>query len=437
MRAILGVLLFLAGGAVQACPAVPGDLALQKIYAEPGRHQVLRQGLWAVWYHPGFFTAEDAQFVADGLDSARCALLPGYGMQEPPNIAAGVQFNVYLHVPGQDDGFGAYGWANGVGQNDLGQPFMTLPQGAHLDPTNLDHEGFHVFQWAATSPGYWNEGDSGWFTETSAQWFSAERSPDHPEMYATASAIAGTPHLSMWHGFYNPQPGDPVHWMTETRQYGMHLFIRMLTERYGLTDLAVTEGFFNGTPLMPQDYLAQAIGPDRFADAWGDFAALMTASFVEGYGAPMPDWELSPLQRDRAIAGRADIMGMDPNPLVEDDIALKLKPGDGWAAPADRLRPRPWSWNVIQLVHGGRDMVLGLETADTTGLDLRLVTLRGGAWSLSTVAPGDLLSLSKADSAWLVLVWAPPVYAGAEPLDYRIRISPAPERVSRLSPTSP
>jgi hypothetical protein len=424
-HATLAAILSLCAGAALACPAPPGDLALQEIYVQPGRHQVHEQGMWAIWYDPAFFTPAEAQGTAEGLDSARCAALTDYGMRWPSNIAAGVRFNVYLHVPGQDDGFGPFAWGNGVGGNDAGLPFMTLPQGVHTDTSNLDHEGFHVFQWEASSPGFVNDGDSGWFIETAAQWFMAERDPGRVDIHMTASAIAATPHLSMWHGFYNARPKDPVHWITENRQYAMHLFIRHLGEVHGLPALTVTSGFFDGTTLLPQEYLAQALGQEVFAAAWADFAALMTASFVEGPGRPMPDWELDPRQRDASLAERARVMAEDPQRGVEHDVTLTLKSGSGWHEPSHLLRPRPWSWNVVRIAAPEGVQFVTLDGAAAPQMTLRLVTRRGDRWTILPHAPGQSVDLSKADTAYVIVALTPPNFTGAQPADYRIRLDPA------------
>ena len=425
-RTLLTAWLCLTVGTAGACPLPPKGLTLQKIYVQPGLHRVFTQGIWAVWYNPAFFTATDARSTADLLDSARCATLDDYGMQSPPNQAAGVRFNVYLHVPGEKDGFETYGWENGVGSNDAGLPFMTLPRGVTAGPANLDHEGFHVFQWAATSPGYANDGDSGWFTEASAQWFMAERNPDGADIYTTASAIAGTPQLSMWHGIYNPEPQDPLHWMTENRQYGMHLFLRYLGAVWGLPDQKITSGFFDGTTLSPQEYLSQALGAARFASAWADFAALMTASFVEGPGVPMPDWELRPQQRDVALAERARVMAETPLPGVENDITLTVKIGADWASPPPDLRPRPWSYNVVAIDQPHAAAVVRFASASTAQMLLRLVVRQGDAWVLTPFEPGQVVDLTHADTAYIVLAWTPPIFGGAATADYRIRIDPVP-----------
>lgn len=426
LRHLFTAWLCLFAGAAFACPEPPDDLTLQRMYVQPDRHQVYEQGMWAIWFDPAFFTQADAQITVDGLDSARCAALTDYGMRWPANIAAGVRFNVYLHVPGEDDGFGDYGWGNGVGGNDAGLPFMTLPRGATADLDNLSHEGFHVFQWEATSPGYVNDGDSGWFTETSAQWFMAERNPDGVDIHTTASTIAGNPQMSLWQGIYNREPKDPVHWMTDNRQYGMHLFIRYLGQIWGLPDAVVTAGFFDGTTLMPQEYLSRALGPADFATAWADFAALMTASFVEAPGTPMPDWELTPAQRNASLTERARVMAETPLTGIENDITLTVKIGADWASPPPRLRPRPWSYNVLRIAQPLKAGVVQFESDAAGQMILRLVARTGGVWILTPLDPGQPLNLSKADTAYIVVAWTPPIFEGAQTADYRIRIDQVP-----------
>ena len=424
MRYLITGLFCLISAPTSACPAPPSNLTLQPMYIQPDLHKVYEQGMWAVWYNPAFFAPADARITVELLESARCAALTDYGMRWSSNLAAGVRVNVYLFVPGEDDGFGDDSWGNGVGGNDVGMPFMTLPRGAHTDPDNLNHEGFHVFQSESKSPGYSNDGDSGWFTESSADWFRAERNPDGANIQTVASTIAAMPHLAMWYGSYNREPKVPVHWMTENRQYGMNLFLRYLGEVWGLPDLKVTAGFFDGTTLTPQEYLSQTLGHPVMAQAWADFAALMTASFVEGAGVPMPDWELTRQQRDVSLAERAKIMAERPFPGVENDITATVKIGSGWVSPPDHLRPRPWSYNVLRIAQPRATGTVQFESDAQEQMILRLVVRKGNTWVLTPLQPGQSIDLSKADTAYIVTAWTPPIFKGAQTAAYRIRIDP-------------
>lgn len=79
---------------------------------------------------------------------------------------------MYIHH-GEDDAFPT-GWGNGQGTDVDGMPFLTLPDGAHVDPGNLFHESF---------PG----------------------------------AITANPQLALWHSFGNEAPGDPIDWLPQPR----------------------------------------------------------------------------------------------------------------------------------------------------------------------------------------------------------------------------
>ena len=214
--------------------------------------------------------------------------------------------------------------------------------------------------------------------------------------------------------------------MTDNRQYGMHLFIRYLGEVWGLEDSVVTAGFFDGTTLLPQEYLSRAIGPADFPTAWAHFAALMTASFVEGPGMPMPEWELTPAQRDASLAERARIMLESPLAGVQNDITLTVKIGAGWASPPPRLRPRPWSYNVLRVAQPFGSGVVRFETEASGQMILQVVALYGDAWEIQRLQPGQAFDVSKADSAYIVVAWTPPVFDGAQTAGYRVRIDPIP-----------
>src|SRR5690606_20859062 len=97
------------------------------------------------------------------------------GMHDPPNPARGRYYNVYIHH-GVDDPFPDT-WGNGQGTDPEQNPYLTLPAGFLLDRANLDHEGFHVFQYGADSPGFSYGGDAGWYTEAAAQWYMSTQAP--------------------------------------------------------------------------------------------------------------------------------------------------------------------------------------------------------------------------------------------------------------------
>ncbi|MEM6678941.1 MAG: hypothetical protein AAF675_13830, partial [Pseudomonadota bacterium] len=330
--------------AAAPCPLPTPPLTLEAEFGDPTRHEVLTQGAWAIWYNPSFIDASEAQIAADFLQVARCRAVTNHQTPDAISLGAGHYVNVYLHEPGEEDGF-PEGWGNGVGTNAFNLPYVTFPNVAWADRENVDHEAFHIFQYDSDAPGFDYAGDSGWYVETTANWFSIQPDLASTTAYVTAGAIAGNPHLALWHGFDNARPEDPVHWMTETRQYGLQVFLQHLIETTPLTDEDGVSGFFTTTELLPQEYLTGIIGHATMEEAWADFAALMTASFSAAPNAPMPDWVMTAAQRDRAVEERAALVALDPQPNIENDIAIEAdlsEPFSGTLAPPDRLAPRPW-----------------------------------------------------------------------------------------------
>merc|ERR1719239_498787 len=86
-------------------------------------------------------------------------------------------------------------------------PYLTVPNGS-LGGKRIWHEGFHIFQYSATSPGFEYGGDSMWYIESSAQWYMAQKMPNDRDIYVEAGAVIGNPQLALWHSFSNEAPGD-------------------------------------------------------------------------------------------------------------------------------------------------------------------------------------------------------------------------------------
>ena len=412
-----------SGVSAAACPAAPASLTVASPFADTSRHSVHTQGIWAIWYETGAIPKSEAEYVASYLESVRCDSLTDHGLREPPNLNYGQRVNIYIHDPERNDGFSDE-WSNGVGSHDYPDiPYMTLPIGAHLDPANLAHEGFHIFQFNSNSPGFAYEGDSGWFIEATANWFSVRKEPDAEDAYATIGAIAGNPHLALWHGFDNAQPGDPIHWMTETRQYGMHIFLNYLSEYAGLPADAVSSGFVAGTNKTPQEFVADQIGHERMAKGWADFAVHLAASYVGGDGSPMPNWFLTERQRQYAFDERRWLVADDPMRGIENDIAATVEIGQtDWTVPPRRLRPRPWSFNVVEVANPTGLAQLEVGAEEGSNMRLRLAVLRGSKWDISKVSSGDRLDFESAERALLVLAPTPKGYTGHQPFAYQLRL---------------
>ena len=112
----------------------------------------------------------EADMMVDMLITIRRDCLDNLEMQDPPNPAAGHYYNVYLHHSGQDGDSLPDGWAMGQGTDPYGLPFLTIGNLFYLliysqcqeifvgyqgyNSNTVIHEGFHIFQYSANSPGY-------------------------------------------------------------------------------------------------------------------------------------------------------------------------------------------------------------------------------------------------------------------------------------------
>lgn len=402
----------------------PPPLSLRAEFGNMDLHNVYTTGPWAIWYSPDIFTFEEAVETGELLNTARERAVQDYGMPDAVSISEGVYTNVYLHDPTTDDGL-PDGWSNGVGTNVFDQPYITFPLGAGVDVRNVAHEAFHIFQYTATSPGFAYEGDSQWYIEATAEWFSIEAAPGAEDIYATAGAIAGQPHLALWHSFENARDTDPVHWMTEARQYGMHLFIEYLVQETPLTGANVTEGFFAGTTLNPQQVIANTIGHETMADAFADMSGWLVASFASGIELPMPDWLMSEDQRDWALVERSILVQDDPIPGIEADIVQTLNLSDGFDSvvmPSADLMTRPWSYNAYDLgaPEGAVTLsVLGEQAAD---FEMRLVTLDADGWHVNSMGQNGTQVISGAVQAYVIAAATPETYTGFDDVSYALDI---------------
>ena len=404
-------------------PPVPAGLALQTEWGSPEELEVRTRGIWAIWWYPRFDHEADSEWLFDRLDDVRCRSLTDLAMEDPPNPANGVFYNVYIHH-GDQDGF-PNGWANGQGTDAFGNPFLTLPNGAHLDEGNVDHEGFHVFQYSSDSPGFAYAGDSQWYIESSAQWYAASRRPDAVDAFIEAGAIDGNPHLTLWHSFSNEAPGDPTDWMFQVRQYGMHTYLFYLTEFAGVDRDVITEGFYGGVTVSPQRRHYDLVGADLLRSHFADWAAHNTADF---------DY-LTPEQVQRA-RDEVAVVG-DPN-NINPYVAQYTDAGTAgaWERPPADLTARGWAYNVVR-VDNTQAATYGFSLrGDATGsegaaahFEARVVVITpAGAEYTPLAMPDDLegeatVMVEASDpEVYLVIASVPETFGGNQTYGYEYRI---------------
>ena len=318
------------------CEIAPtGTLSLQTEFGSVNTLSVETNGVFAIWWDPKFDHTNDLPTIFNWLNEIRTDCIDNLGMADPPNPPAGYYYNVYIHH-GADDLLPS-GWGNGQGTDKYGMPFLTLPVGAHLEYGNVLHEGFHIFQYSANSPGFNYSGDSQWYVESAAQWYAAEKEPDGLYTFIEAGAIIANPHLALWHSFSNEAPGDPIDWLFQVRQYGMHTYLYYLTKYAQVNPDIVSGGFYANTELLPQEYHFSKVGAELLRKHFADWAAHNTGGL---------DY-LSQEQIDRALL-EVELVG-DAGNLHPFVFELTDTDAQGVFTPPNALRPRGWGYNVIKI----------------------------------------------------------------------------------------
>ena len=398
---------------------------------------VVTNGIFAIWWDSNFDHSADAPIMFKQLNAIRDDCIGNLGMQDPPNPESCFYYNVYVHH-GEQDGF-PNGWANGQGTDSNGMPFLTLPAGLNTDPANTFHEGFHIFQYQSSSPGFAYAGDSQWYIESTAQWYAAWNMPGDVNAFIEAAAITANPQLALWHSFSNEAPGDPTDWYYQVRQYGMHTLLYYLVQEEDVDPAIITNGFYAGTDLSPQAYLSEQIGLTVFREQFANWAARNTGGL---------DY-LTPEQVERAIA-EAEWVG-DPDtahPYIA-EIATSDIEGTWTFEPCigspdgpdpDCQEPRGWAYNVIRMDNSHQGRITCVVEGDPIGTQGAPATFRGrivvmdeGSPRYADIDMTDALNGSgwvdvtaEDDEIYLVIVSVPDTFSTYQRYGYRATVIPGP-----------
>merc|ERR1711962_1612326 len=293
--------------------------------------------IFAIWWEKKYDHEEDARALLSTLSQIRTECLLNLGMADPPNPGRGNFYNVYIHHK-EDDLFPS-GWALGQGTDESRNPYLTVPFGS-LGNKRIWHEGFHIFQYSASSPGFEYRGDSMWYIEASAQWYMAQKTPHERDTYVEAGAIVGNPQLALWHSFSNEAPGDfgstegRPGWMYGVRQYGMHTLLTYLTEVAGIDKDIVTAGVYANTELSPQEYIKSRVGSTVFQRYFADWA---------GHNCANMDY----LTREQYERGLLEISLAGDWSVFRPSVWEGVNQGtNGWVSPPEQLAVRGWAYNV-------------------------------------------------------------------------------------------
>jgi len=346
-------------------------------------------------------------------------------MKDPPNIARGFYYNVYIHH-GEDDLFPNW-WENFQRTDRYGNPYLTLPSPYHTDKLNLAHEGFHVFQYQSNSPGfeYYGDskyGDSKWYIESSAKWFASSKYPKETNAFLEAGAIEANPHLALWHYFDNAAPGN-----TAT----MHTLLFYITEVFKIDRDVLTSGFYSNVDILPQEYIYKQAGGRKFRTAFADWAAHNVADFDYLTRAQV--------QIARAITEYVgDKNNFRPYVKVYTGNNIPVKN----VSPSGSLLPRGWSYNVVKvnnLLHSTYKFIIKGEKFGSEGalsrLEGRIVIVGDTTKFLNVKMKNNVngkIQVSVDDSdkeIYLIVAATPNHYTGNQKYGYSFTIEHAFEKI--------
>lgn len=380
-------------------------------------------GIFAVWWDKNYDYSSNADELLNTLIDCQNDCLNTYHMMNPPNPIAGFYYNVYIH-----NGHDLFpdGWAMGQGTDTNGYPFLTIPIGyANTNNPGAQHEGFHIFQYNANSPGFAYSGDSQWYVEATANWYAALKHPGSKEEYITASCITYNPQVPMWYTFNNREPQDQGSWVRYCHQYGMNIFINYLTDVRDISPEIIVGGFFAETQDLPQEYLYKNIGPENFCDLYADY----TAHNVGGFEHFPPGTEARAYLE---LKNYGDLN--DTHPIV--DTFNNEGTNGEWIEPNGDFVTRAWAYNVYKIENSEKAEYtfylkgnsLG-DNGDPATFKGRIVVKNGSAVKYYPLDMADLTNGSYTYTAdaedeeiFLVIISTPNSFRGNHKFRYEVKI---------------
>ena len=391
---------------------------------------VVTNGIFAILWDPDFDHNSETEIMFEQFNAIRDDCINNLGMSDPPNPESCFYYNIYVHH-GDQDGF-PNGWANGQGTDVSSMPFLTLPAGLNTDPANTYHEGFHIFQYQANSPGFAYSGDSQWYIETTAQWYMSSNMPGYLHAFVEAGAILANPQLALWHSFGNQGPEDPTDWNYQVRQYGMHTLLYYLVDVARVSPELMTNGFYAGTDMRPQEYLYNQIGNETFREYFADWAAHNTGGL---------DY-LTPEQVERAIQEHkyyGDPETSHPYITTISDADIN----DSWSfnpcktTESDCFAPRGWAYNVVKIDNTESSTYTFIINGDPVGsqnaeshFEGRIVTVTNDKVDYHSIDMDSSLNGTKSvditidtSEIYLVIVSVPEYFTSYQTYGYEVEIT--------------
>ena len=403
------------------------ECELNSTFCDTDSCEYRADGIFVVWWDAAAEYFSQTVTTLNELNAIRELCLDEFEMSDPPNPLDGYCYNVYIHSAG--DLF-PDGWALGQGTDTNGYPYLTLPAGYHLDEHALSHEGFHIFQYNSTSPGFAYSGDSAWYIEATANWFDDYRYPEEDDLSLreVPAAVTINPQVQLWATWEN-QPGDPPgNWSRYNHQYGIWLFLGYLTTDLGIDPYDLAHAFYAGLDLSPQQHLDDLLAAASLdlREVYADWAA---KTAVYDYALHR---ELF-LEREEYWAAEA---GEDDHRVVADFASGGS--GGAFTVPAE-LAPASYGYNVYRVSNSGAASYTITFAGEATGTDGATAEFRVRAvryddddptspiYSGMVLADGlggtlDVTTAANEELLYVVVAATPDNFAGSQQFGYQIDI---------------
>jgi len=220
-----------------------------------------------------------------------------------------------------------------------------------------------------------------------------------------------------------------IGWMYGVRQYGMHTLLQYLTKVAGVDRSIITDGFYTGTSLSPQEYLVSRVGDQTMRDYFADWAAHTAA-------------DMDYLTREQVERAYLEItLAGDWGTFRPSVWGGENEGTGGWVGAPTQLRVRGWAYNVYNITTGGLGTA-AIYTAHLQGVALgseggearfhgRLVVMEGDGgvrvqpMEMETgelTGVGSVSVLDSSQRVLLVVVSVPQTFGTSQTYDYQVKI---------------
>ncbi|MEM8945600.1 MAG: hypothetical protein AAGD11_10495 [Planctomycetota bacterium] len=391
--------------------------------------EIRTDGIFAVWWDPqagNINPSADATFAL--LNEVRNDLTQKMGFSDPPNVAAGKYFNVFVHR-GDDDRFPGF-FGNGVGfEADSELPDLAVPEGLHDDRSNMLHEAFHIFQTSLDYQVVDFNPSAVWIVEASAEWYQASRNSNDPRSFVVSGSPYALPHLPLWYTV-GQEPAGVVpnnEWLYGVRDYATSVFLYYLTNVETVDPAIVSGVYTTPTQLTPQQYIYNEVGGDNLRRMFADWAVRTAAGF-DYLTEEQVAFTFSTLDSET-----------QPSDILNNILELNASNADGSFSPDPVLTPGGWAYNSIK-INNDQDLTYTFDLiGDATGsegapahFEARVAVVSGDSITYQDLVMDDdltgqfVLNASSSDSEiYFVVASVPDFLEGSQTYDYTVDISTA------------